>query len=77
MFITLDVTSNFGKVTKLVKMWRTNRDITISAIKSTDQVRMCFAIDEYMRFSSFSVLHTQTFATKVKHEKPLTLLLAN
>lgn len=57
MFITLDVTSNFVKVTKLVKMWRTNRNITISAIKSPDQVPMCFAIDEY-RFSSFSVLNT-------------------
>lgn len=57
MFITLDVTSNFEKVTKLVKMWRTNRDITISVIKSPDQVPMCFEIDEY-RFSSFSVLDT-------------------
>lgn len=58
MFITLDVTSNFEKVTKLVKMWRTNRDITISVIKSPDQaLYMCFEIDEY-RFSSFSVLDT-------------------
>ena len=31
-------------------------------------------IDEY-RFSSFSVLNTQTFATKVKHEKPFTFKL--
>ena len=44
MFITLDVTSNFEKVTKLVKMWRNNRDITVSVIKSPDQVPMCLRL---------------------------------
>lgn len=72
MFIKLDVISNFEKVTKLVKMWRPNRDITISAMKSPDQVPRCFAIDEY-RFSSFSVFKHKLLQQKSNKKKTFTI----